>query len=183
MEYECIGGGYYPKNSSLPLRSRVPLATPSAFFTFHSSFIYIFETIVSKIFTILHQAVAELQTPDNKIDKKLHQVGAEMSEEKLSPVVREIAPQAEQIFRDQYVLEFIGGKDYEHENTMKKALINRMKDFVLEFGKDFLFIDEEYQPTSERYLCRRRTGRKCNSQEILVSSSRGPSSRLWSRIL
>jgi len=106
-----------------------------------------------------------------------------MSEEKLSPLVREIAPQAEQIFRDQYVLEFIGGKDYEHENTMKKALINRMKDFVLEFGKDFLFIDEEYQPTSERYLCRRRTGRKCNSQEILVSSSSGPSSRLRSRIL
>ena len=59
--------------------------------------------------------------------------------------MREIAPQAEQIFRDQYVLEFIGGKDYEHENTMKKALINRMKDFVLEFGKDFLFIDEEYR--------------------------------------
>lgn len=58
---------------------------------------------------------------------------------KISPMVREIAPQAEQIFRDQYVLEFIGGKDYEHENTMKKALIARMKDFVLEFGKDFLF--------------------------------------------
>ena len=64
---------------------------------------------------------------------------------KISPMVREIAPQAEQIFRDQYVLEFIGGKDYEHENTMKKALIARMKDFVLEFGKDFLFIDEEYR--------------------------------------
>ncbi len=32
---------------------------------------------------ILHQVVAELQTPENKIDKKLHQVGAEMSEEKL----------------------------------------------------------------------------------------------------
>jgi predicted nuclease of restriction endonuclease-like (RecB) superfamily len=64
---------------------------------------------------------------------------------KISPMVREIAPQAEQIFRDQYVLEFIGGKDYEHENTMKKALIARMKDLVLEFGKDFLFIDEEYR--------------------------------------
>jgi hypothetical protein len=38
-------------------------------------------------------------------------------------VLREIAPQAEQIFRDQYVFEFIGGKEYEHENTMKKVLI------------------------------------------------------------
>ena len=30
---------------------------------------------------------------------------------KLSPVMREIAPKAEQVFRDQYVLEFLGGKE------------------------------------------------------------------------
>lgn len=64
---------------------------------------------------------------------------------KLSPAMREIVPQAEQIFRDQYVMEFIGGKEYQHENTMKKALIAQMKEFVLELGKDFLFIDEEYR--------------------------------------
>lgn len=54
---------------------------------------------------------------------------------KLSPVVREIAPKAEQVFRDQYVLEFLGGEEYEHENGMKKALIGQMKRFVLELGK------------------------------------------------
>ncbi|MCR4919163.1 MAG: PDDEXK nuclease domain-containing protein [Prevotella sp.] len=83
---------------------------------------------------------------DRQIDSALYERNV-VGTPKLSPVMREIAPQAEQIFRDQYVLEFIGGKDYEHEheNTMKKALIARMKDFVLEFGKDFLFIDEEYR--------------------------------------
>ena len=64
---------------------------------------------------------------------------------KLSPAVREIAPKAEQVFRDQYVLEFLGGKEYEHENSMKKALIDQMKQFVLELGKDFLFMEEEYR--------------------------------------
>ena len=64
---------------------------------------------------------------------------------KLSPVMREIVPQAEQIFRDQYVMEFIGGKEYEHENSMKAALVKQMKRFILELGKDFLFIDEEYR--------------------------------------
>ncbi len=68
-----------------------------------------------------------------------------MSEPKLSAVLRQIAPHAEQVFRDQYVLEFLGGKDYENENTMKKALIGQMKRFVLELGKDFLFVDEEYR--------------------------------------
>ena len=34
---------------------------------------------------------------------------------KLSTLLREIAPSAEQVFRDQYVMEFIGGKDYRPE--------------------------------------------------------------------
>ena len=59
---------------------------------------------------------------DRQIDSALYERNA-VGTPKLSPVMREIAPQAEQIFRDQYVLEFIGGKNYEHENTMKKALI------------------------------------------------------------
>ena len=64
---------------------------------------------------------------------------------KLSPVMREIAPQAEHVFRDQYVLEFLGGKDYENENSMKAALIKQIKQFILELGKDFIFIDEEFR--------------------------------------
>ena len=64
---------------------------------------------------------------------------------KLSPVMRQIAPRADQVFRDQYVLEFLGGKNYESEHAVKKALIGQMKHFVLELGKDFLFIDEEYR--------------------------------------
>ena len=68
-----------------------------------------------------------------------------LTKPKLSPLARQIAPQAEQVFRDQYVMEFLGGKEYENENTMKKAMIGQMKRFVLELGKDFLFIDEEYR--------------------------------------
>lgn len=81
---------------------------------------------------------------DRQIDSALYERN-KIGTPKLSPVLREIAPQAEQLFRDQYVMEFIGGKEYQHENTMKKALIAQMKEFVLELGKDFLFIDEEYR--------------------------------------
>lgn len=63
----------------------------------------------------------------------------------LSPVMREIAPHAEQIFKDQYVLEFIGGQEYQYETKMKSALVKQMKRFILELGKDFIFIDEEYR--------------------------------------
>lgn len=64
---------------------------------------------------------------------------------KISPVMREILPVSEKVFKDQYVMEFIGGKNYSTENTMKAALIKRMKDFILELGKDFIFIDQEYR--------------------------------------
>ena len=67
-----------------------------------------------------------------------------LEQPKLSPVLREIVPTAQQVFRDQYVMEFIGGKTYRTENTMKSALIQQMKDFILELGKDFIFIDQEY---------------------------------------
>ena len=63
---------------------------------------------------------------------------------KLSPVLREIVPTAQQVFRDQYVMEFIGGKTFKTENSMKSALIHQMKEFILELGKDFIFIDQEY---------------------------------------
>ena len=81
---------------------------------------------------------------DRQIDSALYERN-KIGTPKLSPVLREIAPQAEQIFRDQYIMEFIGSKEYEHENSMKAALVKQMKRFILELGKDFLFIDEEYR--------------------------------------
>ena len=64
---------------------------------------------------------------------------------KLSPVLREIAPTAQQVFRDQYVMEFIGGKTFKTETSLKTALIQQMKEFILELGKDFIFVDQEYR--------------------------------------
>ena len=64
---------------------------------------------------------------------------------KLSPLLREMTPQAEQMFRDNYVMEFITGKESKPENTLRQALIKNMKEFILELGKDFIYIDEEFR--------------------------------------
>ncbi len=69
---------------------------------------------------------------------------AMISKTKLAPVVREFAPAAENVFKDQYILEFISGKDAKPENNLRRALIRHMKDFILELGKDFIYIDEEF---------------------------------------
>ena len=48
-------------------------------------------------------------------------------------------------FLDSYVMEFLNLPKVFHENDLRKALIRNMKDFILELGKDFTFIDEEYK--------------------------------------
>lgn len=64
---------------------------------------------------------------------------------KLSTVLRELHPQAENTFKDSYVFDFLNLKENYNESDLQKGLTNRMKDFILELGKDFLFFGQEYK--------------------------------------
>jgi predicted nuclease of restriction endonuclease-like (RecB) superfamily len=64
---------------------------------------------------------------------------------KLSPAIKELYANVEDCFKDNYVLEFVGLPDSHGENDLQKGLIFRLKDFILELGKDFLFVGEEYK--------------------------------------
>ena len=64
---------------------------------------------------------------------------------KLSSALREMHPTLEQAFKDRYVLEFLGLPEPHTENDLKRALVQHMKAFVLELGKDFLFVGEEFR--------------------------------------
>ncbi len=68
-----------------------------------------------------------------------------ISHEKLSPVMRELYPASNQIFRDNYVLDFLSLPKLHSEKELRKAIIANLKDFILEFGKDFSFVGEEYR--------------------------------------
>lgn len=48
-------------------------------------------------------------------------------------------------FMDSYIVEFLNMPKIYKEQDFRKALIENMKDFILELGKDFTFIDEEYK--------------------------------------
>ncbi len=48
-------------------------------------------------------------------------------------------------FLDSYVLEFLDLPDKFSEHDFKKAIIHNLKSFILEIGKDFSFIAEEYR--------------------------------------
>ena len=47
-------------------------------------------------------------------------------------------------FLDSYVVEFLDLPDTFRENDFRRALVKGMREFILELGKDFTFIGEEY---------------------------------------
>ena len=68
-----------------------------------------------------------------------------MGNSKLSPVVRENNKDISNAFKDSYVFEFLNLPDPHSESDLQRGLVSQMKNFILELGKDFLFIGEEYK--------------------------------------
>ena len=56
-------------------------------------------------------------------------------------------PQAPRLFKDRVSLDMLGLPLNYKETKLRKSIIDHMKDFILELGKDFLFIDEEHRLT------------------------------------
>ena len=68
-----------------------------------------------------------------------------MGNSKLSPVARESNSDLSNTFKDSYVFEFLNLSDRHSESDLQRGLVRQMKNFILEIGKDFLFIGEEYK--------------------------------------
>jgi predicted nuclease of restriction endonuclease-like (RecB) superfamily len=49
------------------------------------------------------------------------------------------------IFRDSYVLDFLNLPPNHSENDLKTALVACLRDFILELGRDFTFLGQEYR--------------------------------------
>ena len=51
------------------------------------------------------------------------------------------------LFKDTAYLDFIGLPKKYKETRLRKGIVEHMKEFILEMGKDFLFIDQEHPVT------------------------------------
>lgn len=67
-----------------------------------------------------------------------------LSPVKVSPAATELHPEATSIFKDAYSVEFLGLPQEHTESDLHHGLLERMKDFMLELGRDFCFIGSEY---------------------------------------
>ena len=63
---------------------------------------------------------------------------------KVSAVLRQSHPDALDVFRDAYMVEFLGLPGSHAEVDLHQGLLTRLKDFLIELGRDFCFIGSEY---------------------------------------
>jgi len=64
---------------------------------------------------------------------------------KLSTALRKRDQDLSQTFKDKYVFEFLNLPEPYSESDLQRGLLREMKKFILEIGKDFLFIGEDYK--------------------------------------
>jgi predicted nuclease of restriction endonuclease-like (RecB) superfamily len=63
---------------------------------------------------------------------------------KVSALTRQIHPEALSVFRDAYTVEFLSLATLHAEADLHRALLEKLKDFLLEMGRDFCFVGSEY---------------------------------------
>jgi predicted nuclease of restriction endonuclease-like (RecB) superfamily len=68
-----------------------------------------------------------------------------LSNLKVSPAVTFLPQDTTNVFKDVYSLELLGLNDTHSEQTLQNAILSNLKDFILEIGKDFCFIAQEYR--------------------------------------
>lgn len=63
---------------------------------------------------------------------------------KVSAVLRQSHPAALEVFRDAYMVEFLDLPGGHAEADLHQGLLARLKDFLVELGRDFCFVGSEY---------------------------------------
>ena len=63
---------------------------------------------------------------------------------KVSAVLSQIHPDALSVFKDSYLVEFLDLPTRHAEIDLHRGLLHRLKDFLIELGRDFCFVGSEY---------------------------------------
>ena len=115
-------------------------------FTNHIEIFNRCKNIDERIFYMLYSAHNHLKAEELRRCIVSHTFDSVMSKEKqISPAMLNQYPGVEFMLKDRLFLDFLGLKPKHTEHLLHKAILENMKNFILELGKDFLFVDSEYQ--------------------------------------
>lgn len=67
-----------------------------------------------------------------------------LSPVKVSAALRQMQPEAMSVFKDSYLIEFLGLPQDHSESDLHRGLLHKLRDFLTELGRDFCFAGTEY---------------------------------------
>ena len=68
-----------------------------------------------------------------------------LANKKLSSTLTLLPQETTNVFKDIYSLEFLGLNSLHSEKNLQTSLLSNLKNFILEIGKDFCFLGQEYK--------------------------------------
>jgi predicted nuclease of restriction endonuclease-like (RecB) superfamily len=68
-----------------------------------------------------------------------------LSQKPTTPAITQAKKDTGNIFLDTYTLDFLDLPEVANEKDLQKSIIHNLKNFILEVGKDFTFVGEEYR--------------------------------------
>ena len=103
------------------------------------------ELVDQYIFYVLYAEHEHLKKRELEREIRTDAYSRVLSDKKLqSAMLKETYPQAEVLLKDRAILEFLGLPQRYKESKLRKEIVTHMKEFILEMGKDFLFVDQEH---------------------------------------
>jgi predicted nuclease of restriction endonuclease-like (RecB) superfamily len=136
-----------------PTAELIVQAMPAQFPTFlelttlsnHFEILNTCKGIEERIFYILYAYKEKLNYREMQRCLKTNTFASLMGDKhNLSKGLKNIYPQAAPMLKDTIFVDFLGLPQRHSEKRLQRGILDNMKDFVLELGKDFLFYDKEY---------------------------------------
>lgn len=103
------------------------------------------KTIEERIFYVLYSYKEKLNKRELQRCLKNNTFAALMGDKhNLSTGFKDMYPQAVPMLKDTLFVDFLGLPKKHSEKRLQNGILDNLKDFVLELGKDFLFYDKEF---------------------------------------
>lgn len=128
-----------------PAVTQIPKFLLRTTWTNHIIILNACELVDQYIFYILYAEHEHLKKRELERAIKSDAYSRVLSDKKMqSAILKETYPQAEVLLKDKSILEFLGLPQRYKESKLRNEIVSHMKKFILEMGKDFLFVDQEH---------------------------------------
>ena len=134
-------------NEIVPFETaQIPMVLFSTGWTNHQIILSRCKSDNERLFYMLYAKHAQLQNKELERAIKTNTMTSLLGSGNVqSEILKNTYPQSPMLFKDTAYVDFLGLPKKYKESKLRKDIVTHIKDFILELGKDFLFIDQEHK--------------------------------------